>query len=242
MGAPDLLRYLLDNGFDLDAVGDRLMVTPASKLTDGDRVGIRILKAELLALLSGQQKLAAAGTASTSKALASGPDLAPSSTGRTCNDCQHVLPLGTCAEPVDAGLAETFGIRWAPEGYAAGCQSFNGKLPDKPAGTTQHRRYRLMPVDGDRCHDPCWDDTEIARFMGRQEQFMRLGMAGADADDLAERLVLRDRGDDDRTLCFECGHFQPGHCGNHLSAKLPTAQVGTDLATTLQRCAGFQKL
>ena len=144
MGAPDLLRYLLDNGFDLDAVGDRLMVTPASKLTDGDRVGIRILKAELLALLSGQQKLAAAGTASTSKALASGPDLAPSSTGRTCNDCQHVLPLGTCAEPVDAGLAETFGIRWAPEGYAAGCQSFNGKLPDKPAGTTQHRRYRLV--------------------------------------------------------------------------------------------------
>lgn len=53
--------------------------------------------------------------------------------------------------------------------------------------------YRLSATDADRCHAPCWTDAEITRFVARVSAFMRQGFSASDADDLAERLVLRDR-------------------------------------------------
>lgn len=154
-----------------------------------------------------------------------------------CADCLHLLPRGTCAEPVAAGLAVSFGIRWAPDGYAVNCEAFASKAPTK----AQDRPFRLSADEGDRCHAPSWDDAEIARFQDRQARFARLGIGTDDADDLAERLVLRDRTGDERAMCCECSHYRPGRCGNHRAALLQSAEVGHDLAATLQRCAAFKE-
>ena len=50
------------------------------------------------------------------------PVVAPQ--GRSCSRCAHRLRRGTCGEPVAAGLAESFGIFWAPEGHADTCPAF----------------------------------------------------------------------------------------------------------------------
>jgi hypothetical protein len=50
MDAPALLRQLGSAGLALDVRGDKLVVTPASLLTDADRAAIRWLKPELAAL------------------------------------------------------------------------------------------------------------------------------------------------------------------------------------------------
>jgi hypothetical protein len=70
-------------------------------------------------------------------------------------------------------------------------------------------------------------------------RFPRLGLNATDADDLAERLTLRDRDDDDRHLCLECENYRPGTCVHWRQAGLGSAIVGRDLATMLQRCPGF---
>lgn len=102
------------------------------------------------------------------------------------------------------------------------------------------RPYRLPQGDADRCHYPQWNDAEIATFVARVALFLRRGMTGTDADDLAERLVLRDRDGDDMHVCVECAHYRPGRCGNHRRAMLQTSEVGRDLAGLLQRCPGYQ--
>jgi hypothetical protein len=56
MGAPDLLRHLIEAGLRLDAIGDRLSVTPAERITDDMRQAIREFKPALLALLAGNEK------------------------------------------------------------------------------------------------------------------------------------------------------------------------------------------
>ena len=108
-----------------------------------------------------------------------------------------------------------------------------------PPATARNRPYRLAPADADRCHAGGWDDAEIARFVARVGLFMRRAIDATDADDLAERLTLRDREADPRVICAECRHYRPGRCGNHHAAQLSTADVGRDLATLLQRCPGF---
>jgi len=86
-----------------------------------------------------------------------------------------------------------------------------------------------------------WTDGDMARFIGRRARLMRLGWPEADAEALAERLVMRDRAaDDDRVNCTECHHHRPGRCGNHRAAGLHSPEVGRDLAGMLQRCPGHQ--
>jgi hypothetical protein len=53
---------------------------------------------------------------------------------RTCADCTHQLKPGTCGEPVAAGLAPKFEIRWAPEGHGATCEAFTSNV--QVAGAT----------------------------------------------------------------------------------------------------------
>ena len=52
MGARELLHELVGAGFSVEAAGDKLVIRPASKLTDELRAGLRQAKPELLALLS----------------------------------------------------------------------------------------------------------------------------------------------------------------------------------------------
>lgn len=64
---------------------------------------------------------------------------------------------------------------------------------------TEKNPYRLTATDADRCHGPCWTEAEITRFVARVSTFMQQGFSASDADDLAERLVLRDRQAERRT-------------------------------------------
>lgn len=108
--------------------------------------------------------------------------------------------------------------------------------------TAPTRPYKLTPAEGDAAHAEPWNDAAIARFVARVSLFLRRGINATDADDLAERLHLRDVQGDDRVLCVECRHLAgragAWRCGNHR-----TADVGRDLpagwTTTMQRCAGF---
>lgn len=113
MGARELLDDLARDGFSIAADGDRLLIRPASKLTDDRRNALRAAKPELVAILSG----------------------AANDPTRTCRSCLNRLPYGTCREPREAGLidgGEPFGIRWAPEGYAAACTAFAAKAAATP--------------------------------------------------------------------------------------------------------------
>jgi hypothetical protein len=156
----------------------------------------------------------------------------------TCAGCLHLLRRGTCGEPVAAGLLtaeEGFGIVWPPEGHGAACPAFIGKMPTAGAD----RPHRLTNDEADRCHAPCWDDAEIAAFTARTERFALLGRA--DADDLAERLTLRDRNGDDRRVCLECTWLgDTGRCLAAATGRIPGADRRLEpVQTILQRCGAF---
>ena len=119
------------------------------------------------------------------------------------------------------------------------CTPVPSPLRHAPSAAPPARPYRLTRADADRCHASGWNDAEIAAFTTRVTLFMRRGVSATDADDLAERLTLRDRDGVAQRMCIECAHHRPGRCGNHRSAGLHTADVGRALATTLQRCSGF---
>ena len=157
---------------------------------------------------------------------------------RTCSGCSNRLRHGTCSEPVAAGLAPKFEIRWPPAGHAQTCPAYSAKTPT-PA---QDRPFRLSRAAADRCHLGGWKDAEIELFTARTLHFIRRGVTAGDADDLSERLTLRDRDADDRRLCLECRHFRPGRCGNYQAAGLGGPGLPRDLTTQLQRCPGFKAL
>jgi hypothetical protein len=104
------------------------------------------------------------------------------------------------------------------------------------------RPYRLAQAAGDAAHAEPWNDGAIARFQARTRHIRRLGFAAQDADDLAERLHLRDVHADYRHLCVECRHYRPHRCGNHRTAGLTAADVARDLATMFQDCPGFSEV
>lgn len=85
-----------------------------------------------------------------------------------------------------------------------------------------------------------WTDGDIARFLDRRARLLRWGWPESEAEDLADRLVRRDRELDERVSCTDCQHYRPGRCGNHRRAGLHAPDVGRDLAGTLQRCPGFE--
>ena len=156
----------------------------------------------------------------------------------TCGDCLHLLRRGTCGEPVAAGLLtaeEGFGIEWPAEGHGASCPVFTAKIPTVAAA----RPHRLTNEDADRCHAPCWGDAETATFTARTERFALLGRA--DADDLAERLTLRDRDGDDRRLCLECKWLgDTGRCLAAATGRIPGADRRLEPEQTiLHRCLAF---
>jgi hypothetical protein len=91
--------------------------------------------------------------------------------------------------------------------------------------------YRLSKAQGDACHAPEWDDSEMARFTTRRDRLLRWGYSTDGANDLAERLTLRDREGDGRHMCTECRHGRASRCPD--GAPQP--------GDVLHRCAGFQE-
>lgn len=101
------------------------------------------------------------------------------------------------------------------------------------------RPYRLSNADGDAAHAVPWDDAAIERFTLRVGTFVLAGFEAEDAEDLAERLHLRDVEADGRRSCFECHHLRALRCGNVLAAGLGMPLVGRVEAARLKRCQGF---
>ena len=106
------------------------------------------------------------------------------------------------------------------------------------------RAHAMSEDDSDRAHAVPWNEVEIGRFVGRVMLSMAHGISAPDADDLAERLHLRDvdrpSGYDDRVMCVECAHYRPRRtddCSNHGAAGARLR--GPHIATMLQRCPGF---
>jgi hypothetical protein len=104
------------------------------------------------------------------------------------------------------------------------------------------RPYRLTKAQGDAAHAESWDDMACARFVARVALFMRRGINATDADDLAERLHLRDVQGDDRATCLECERLDArGRCLAAAAGEV----LGVDrrlepVATILLRCEAFE--
>jgi hypothetical protein len=120
-----------------------------------------------------------------------------------------------------------------------------------PTILEKHDSSVVVTEDPDRW---CWprssamNGVEIGTFKTRLHKFTEKGLAGKDGEALADRLVLRDREQDDRRVCLECQHFA-GHgagswrCGNWqvagIAIRSRDSQLPADLVLQLQRCDGF---
>ena len=97
-------------------------------------------------------------------------------------------------------------------------------------------------------HSQAMTGREIDTFTARLHHFTGRGLAEADAETLAEKLVTRDREADDRRLCLECTHLA-GHAGvwgcrnwqrTGIASMARQAQLSAALAIQPQRCDGFK--
>jgi hypothetical protein len=91
--------------------------------------------------------------------------------------------------------------------------------------------------------------AEKPRFKIRQEearftQRMNLFFGRVDAKELAKRLMIRDREQDDRRLCLECRHFKPQRleCNNFEWAGFTQPKLGSNWVNQLERCLGFEEV
>ena len=104
------------------------------------------------------------------------------------------------------------------------------------------RPYGLSAAEADRCHAEAWDDAACARFVARVGRFEMLGIDTTDAEDLAERLHLRDLEGDDRRLCLECLHMRRDRrCGARTVADVPGGRLIDAMPAILQRCDQFRE-
>lgn len=120
-----------------------------------------------------------------------------------------------------------------------------------PAELEKRDSTTALMEDPDRwCwpHSSAMNGAEIDTFSVRLHKFTDKGLPRTDSEMLADKLVLRDREQDDRRVCLECKHFA-GHgvgswrCGNWQAASVAIrsrdAQLPADLVVQLQRCGGF---
>ena len=97
-------------------------------------------------------------------------------------------------------------------------------------------------------HSSAMNTLEIDTFIVRLEQLTRKGVSLPNAELLAERLVLRDRDEDDRQLCLECQYLQGDvgrwRCSNAHAARMAVgianAPLPVGMTQQLQRCPGFR--
>ena len=120
-----------------------------------------------------------------------------------------------------------------------------------PTVLEKHDSYIAVTEDPDRwCwpHSSAMNGAEIDTFAARLDKFTDKRLARTHGEALADKLVLRDREQDDRRVCLECKHFE-GHgaaswrCGNWQAAGIALrpcdAQLPADLVVQLQHCDGF---
>ena len=118
----------------------------------------------------------------------------------------------------------------------------DGGLPNAPDATA--RPFRLPQEQADACHAQTWTHDEASTFVRRRAALLRRGLSEVDAEDLAERLHLRDLNFDDRRLCLECRNLEGlASCGwvcqSAFIAGVPLV-VPTDFVMQFQRCPAFR--
>ena len=93
-----------------------------------------------------------------------------------------------------------------------------------------------------RAHWPAWDGDEIDRTGGRVHLFLRRGIGANDADDLAERLSLRDREGDDQRIRIECSQLSDkGRCLAAATGRLAGADARLEpVQAILHGCDAFE--
>lgn len=123
-------------------------------------------------------------------------------------------------------------------------QRIRAAKADLLAALAEPRPHRLTRAEANAAHAEPWDDATCGRFVARVALLMRRGLSPGDADDLAERLHLRDVQGDDRRLCLECLHLT-GRAGTWRCGNARAAGVGADLPAVIvalpQRCPGFTR-
>jgi hypothetical protein len=92
--------------------------------------------------------------------------------------------------------------------------------------------------------DGCWPHSralttvEIHTFLDRMLAMAEKGLTVQDAEQLAERLLWRDRDGDDRRICLECCQLQ-GRVRRHCGQKILQGQLSAETVQMLQRCEKF---
>jgi len=115
----------------------------------------------------------------------------------------------------------------------------------------------FLAAANDPAPDPdrwCWPQStamngrEIEMFSARLGRFTDKGVGLDQSEALAERLLVRDREGDGRSLCLECQHLAgqaapAWRCSNWERAGISHSaahnQLATDLVLRLQSCHGF---
>jgi hypothetical protein len=98
----------------------------------------------------------------------------------------------------------------------------------------------------------CWprssamNGREINAFMARLARFSDMGLGLEVAEAIADRLVVRDRDADDRSVCLECTHLRrERRCANWehagVAVRASAAQLPAEFVSLLQRCNGFSQ-
>ncbi len=126
-----------------------------------------------------------------------------------------------------------------------------------PDGPSEKFTAPQLPPANEANADPdrwCWphgaamNTAEIDTFTARLARFTDKGLTLDDAEALADKLVTRDRDNDNRRLCLECAHLQGvdrWSCSNGKHAATGTRAADTGLAhelvVMLQHCTGFKE-
>jgi hypothetical protein len=112
----------------------------------------------------------------------------------------------------------------------------------------------VEPADTQSANRYCWPHSiamtgaEIDTFTARVARITDKGVPFAEAEPLAEKLLMRDRASDDRRMCLECSHLGGGEhsswrCGSWrksgIALRARDAELPKDLVKLLQRCPGF---
>lgn len=103
-----------------------------------------------------------------------------------------------------------------------------------------------IPVNPDHCcwpHSGSMNEQEVAIFTARLHHFQSKGLRLGDAETLADRLVIRDREQDDRRTCLECQHLAGRQrCAQWQRAGIGNPVIPVDLLAQLQRCDAHRQI
>jgi hypothetical protein len=97
-------------------------------------------------------------------------------------------------------------------------------------------------------NSPAMNTAEIETFTARLLRFTAKGLPVPDSEALAEKLINRDREQDDRVICLECRHIAgygagSWRCANWKAAGIAVsprhASLSIELVMQLHRCGGF---